>query len=290
MSNNLKVESFYDSDTYTLSYLIYDNQTKDGIIVDPVLDYSYESGQVSMTSLEKLRSKVSKAGIKVRMILETHAHADHLSSSQFLKEYYPEAEIAISEKIQIVQQAFKPIFNLDSSFNADGSQFDRLLKDNELIKAGSLQFRVIETPGHTPACACFLFDNILFTGDCIFMPDYGTGRCDFPNGSAKELYNSIHEKLYKLPDETLVYVGHDYQPNGRELAYKSSIGQQKKENIQLRDTTSEDEFVTMRNKRDKGLKAPKLLLPSIQVNIKAGTLPTKENNGQAYLKIPIKIA
>ena len=177
---------------------------------------------------------------------------------------------------------------MGNNFRTDGSQFDRLLKDGETVTVGTLQFKVIFTPGHTPACASYLFDEAVFTGDALFMPDYGTGRCDFPAGCAQDLYVSVHEKLYQLPDKTAVYVGHDYMPGGRDLAFKSTIKEEKEKNIQLKQQTTESEFVEMRRNRDKTLSAPRLLFPSVQVNINAGALPEPEDNGKIYLKIPIK--
>ena len=240
------------------------------------------------TSLRALLDEIKGLGVNVQMVLETHAHADHLSSSKPLKEHFPNAILAIGENIRIVQEAFKPIFSLGENFKTDGSQFDRLLKNGETVSAGTLQFKVIFTPGHTPACASYLFDGAVFTGDALFMPDYGTGRCDFPAGCAEDLYVSIHEKLYHLPDETAVYVGHDYMPGGRELAFKSSIKEEKEKNIQLRQQTTESEFVEMRRNRDKTLKAPRLLFPSVQVNINAGEFPKPDEHGRVYLKIPVR--
>ena len=220
------------------------------------------------------------------MYSKTHAHADHLSSSQIYKEDFPEVKVAVGENIREVQETFKGIYNL-GNLAVDGSQFDQLLKEGEVIEAGTIKFKVINTPGHTPACVSYLVDDALFTGDAIFMPDYGTGRCDFPGGDAKQLYNSISRKLYELPDSTRVFVGHDYLPNGRELKYESTIGEQKASNIHLTGDTTEEQFVEMREGRDKTLKAPRLLFPSIQVNVQAGSLPDEESNGMSYLKIPL---
>ena len=284
------IEHFFDDRTFTLTYVVYDEAEGDAIVIDPVLDYDPASGKIFLESMDKLIAYLKEKKLELKMVLETHAHADHLSASHKIKEYFPKAVVAISERIQQVQEKFKPIFNLGDEVRADGSQFDRLLKDEEVIEVGSLKFRVIHTPGHTPACASFLFDGAVFTGDALFMPDFGTGRCDFPGGSSKELYNSIHNKLYKLPDDTKVYVGHDYMPNGRSLAFVSSIKEEKQSNCNLTDKTPENDFIKMRDERDSKLKAPSLLLPSIQVNINAGHLPNPEDNGKAYLKIPIKIS
>lgn len=284
----MKVQYFFDSETSTLTYLVIDEVTKDTVIIDPVLDFDPPSGKIKDLSLQKILEYVSGNGLKVRGILETHAHADHLSSSQILKQCFPEAILGIGEKIKIVQEVFKEYFNL-SYLKVDGSQFDRLLKDFETVTFGSLKMKALPTPGHTPACMTYLFEDAAFTGDALFMPDYGTGRCDFPKGSAKDLFSSVTKILYTLPDETRVFVGHDYSPNGREMYYQTTIGESKKSNIQLNNTTSEKDYVEFRSTRDKNLQAPRLLLPSIQVNIAAGHLPEREINGKSYLKLPISI-
>ncbi|MFK7825228.1 MAG: MBL fold metallo-hydrolase [Oligoflexales bacterium] len=283
----MKIQNFFDEKTFTLSYIVYDEDNKDAIVIDPVLDFDPPSGKTSLESFDKLISFLKTKNLNLRMILETHAHADHLSSSQNIKEIYPNAVLGVSEHITKVQKVFKNVFNLGNDFRTDGSQFDRLLKDGETIQAGGLEFMVIQTPGHTPACVSFYFEGVVFTGDALFMPDFGTGRCDFPDGSSKALYHSIR-KLYELPDSTEVYVGHDYFPNGRKLAFKSSIKEEKTSNCHLTAETKEIDFVQMRESRDKQLSAPKLLLPSIQININAGHLPDAENNGIRYLKLPIK--
>lgn len=286
----MEIHHFFDQNTFTLTYVVSDSQTSDAVIIDPVLDFDPASGKVAFDSLEKIEDFVGTNKLRVGMILETHAHADHLSSSQYLKEKFPEAQLAIGANIRVVQETFKKIFNLGSEFAIDGSQFDRLLEDGEEVKCGSLEFRVINTPGHTPACCSYVFGDAVFTGDALFMPDFGTGRCDFPAGCAEDLYTSVHEKLYRLPDATRVYVGHDYMPGGRELAFQSTIGEEKSSNIQLSAASTRDQFVAMRQKRDATLSAPKLLLPSVQVNIDAGHLPKAEENGTSYLKIPLRLA
>lgn len=280
------VKHFFDAATFTLTFVAFDKETKDAVIIDPVLDYDPQGSVISHEQTNMLVDFIKKQDLRVHFILETHAHADHLSSSQFLKKYFPNARVAIHEKIKEVQKVFKPVFNLDENFKTDGSQFDHLLKDHEEIKAGKLTIKVLHTPGHTPACASFLIEDNLFTGDALFMPDYGTGRCDFPSGSAENLYNSI-QKIYKLPETTKVFVGHDYQPNGRGLEFQSTIGEEKRSNIQLNEKTTKEDFIQFRNRRDNTLKAPRLLLPSIQVNINAGGLPKTESNGTSYLKIPL---
>tara|TARA_B100001971_G_scaffold37960_1_gene33013 strand:- start:56889 stop:57749 length:861 start_codon:yes stop_codon:yes gene_type:complete len=281
-----EVKTFFDPTTFTLTYIVYDEASKDGVVIDPVLDYDPAASKVEKHSLAKVVDFVKDQDLKIHYILDTHAHADHLTGAAELKKAFPNALIGIGEKIKLVQSKFSEIYNL-KDFNINGVQFDRLYKDGEKFNAGSLEIEVIHTPGHTPACVSYHIDQNVFTGDALFMPDYGTGRCDFPMGSAKELYHSIHEKLYKLPDETNVYVGHDYQPNGRALEFKSTIKTNKEKNIHIKAQTTEAEFVEFREKRDATLSPPRLLLPSIQVNIDGGKLPIEEDNGKRYLKIPI---
>lgn len=279
------VKTFFDQDTYTLTYVVYDENTKDAVIIDPVLDYDPASSKVSKKSLDILLDFIKNKNLNLKLVLETHAHADHLTSAHYIKEQFPDIKVGIGANIRKVQQVFKDIYNLDQ-LKVDGSQFDLLLEDNQEIEVGSIKIKTINTPGHTPACVSYLIADMVFTGDALFMPDYGTGRCDFPAGSARDLYNSV-KRLYELPDETKVYTCHDYQPNGRELRYQTTIGESKKNNIQLKEDTPEAQYVSFRTSRDKTLNAPRLLLPSIQINVDAGTLPAVENNGAHYLKIPI---
>lgn len=276
----MNVQHFFDKDTFTLTYIVYDHDTKDAIIIDPVLDYDPASGTIENNSLKAVLDFIKEHKLKPHYCLETHAHADHLSSSQLLKEYFPDIQIAISENIQKVQKAFKNILNLDDNFQLDGSQFDKLIKNHETFKAGSIKIHAIPTPGHTPACLSFYINNMVFCGDALFIEDSGTGRCDFPDGSAHELYVSVHDNLYGLPDETILFVGHDYQPNGRELRFETTIGHSKAHNVQLKSETTKEEYVKFREARDKTLKAPRLLFASIQVNINAGVLPRE-------LKMPL---
>lgn len=285
----MKIQAFYDKATFTLTYLIYDPESLDAVIIDPVLNFDMASGKTSLQAVHELHREIEKRQLKIHYILETHAHADHLSGALELKKrYYPTAKIAIGENIRTVQSVFKEIFNFGDGFKVDGSQFDHLIQDNEVLQAGSLQIKAIFTPGHTPACSSYLIEDALFTGDALFMPDFGTGRCDFPAGSAKDLYHSVTQRIYSLPDNTRVFVGHDYQPGGRELAFETTVGESKQKNVQLRDGMSEEEFVNFRSERDRQLDAPKLLYPSVQVNIAAGEFPMPENNGQIYLKIPVQ--
>ena len=281
------LETFFDKDTFTLTYVVYDENSKDSVIIDPVLDYDPAASKISDHSIKKVQDFISQKNLNVHYILETHAHADHLTGAAELRKRIPNAKVGIGKNITKVQDLFSGVFNL-KDFNTNGVQFDVLLNEDEPLKAGTIEVKTIFTPGHTPACSSYLIDDMLFTGDALFMPDFGTGRCDFPAGSAKDLYHSIHEKLYKLPDETRVLTGHDYQPNGRELKYESTIGENKHSNIQLKQDTTEAEFIEFRTKRDATLAAPRLLLPSIQVNIDAGHLPQEEENGTSYLKIPVR--
>lgn len=285
---NPTVKAFFDKATWTLTYVVYDSQTRDAVIIDPVWDYDPAASKMSTESLNVVEAFVKTENLNVHYILETHAHADHVSGSQLLKKALPGSKVGIGAKITDVQQVFKSVFNLSDSFKTDGSQFDLLLNEKELLKAGSLEIKTIYTPGHTPACSSYVVGNAVFTGDALFMPDYGTGRCDFPAGSSQDLYHSVSDKLYSLPDDYRVFVGHDYLPNGRELRYESTIGDEKRNNIQLNAETAKEKFVEFRNNRDKTLAAPRLLLPSVQVNIDAGHLPTPENNGTSYLKIPVR--
>lgn len=282
-----QVKEFFDKNTWTLSYVVWDDETKDAIVIDPVMDYDAAASKTSDDSAKKVIEFLRSNQLRLHYILETHAHADHLSGSQIIKNDFPNARIAIGEKITRVQEIFKDVFGLPEGFKTDGSQFDRLLKDGEEFSAGSIKIKTLFTPGHTPACASYYIDGNVFVGDALFMPDYGTGRCDFPAGSAVELYHSVHARLYELPDDTKVYTGHDYMPNGRPLKFMATIAEEKKENIQLKSNTTQDEFVRFRTERDRTLAAPKLLLPSVQVNIDAGHLPEPAANGKRYLRIPI---
>lgn len=282
-----EVKEFFDKDTWTLTYVVWDKKTRDAVVIDPVHNYDPASSKTSEESANSVIEFIRSNELQLHYILETHAHADHLSGSQILKKKFPKARLAIGERITKVQEVFKGVFGLPGSFKTDGSQFDRLLKDEEEFEAGSIKIKTLFTPGHTPACASYYVDGKVFVGDAIFMPDYGTGRCDFPAGSATDLYHSIHGRLYQLPDDTKVYTGHDYLPNGRELKFMTTIAEEKRANIQLKAHTSMDEFVRFRTERDRTLAAPKLLLPSVQVNIDAGHLPEPGPNGKRYLRIPI---
>lgn len=282
------VKEFFDPATWTLTYVVYDADTRDAVIIDPVWDYDPAASRLSTHSADRATQFVKDERLRIHYILETHAHADHVSGSQVLKKRFPEAKIGIGAYITKVQKVFKDVFDLNPDFPTDGSQFDILLTEEDVLRAGSLEIRTLFTPGHTPACASYLIGESIFTGDALFMPDYGTGRCDFPAGSAEDLYESVHDKLYRLPDHYKVYVGHDYQPNGRPLRFQSTISEEKAANIQLNVATKRDEFVRFRTARDLSLSTPRLLLPSVQINIDAGHMPPPSGKGQSYLKIPLR--
>ncbi len=284
----MKVEALFDKDTSTFTYIVYQQEGGDALVIDPVLNYDSGPSTCRLDSINSVGQFLKDKKLVLCAILETHAHADHITGAAQLKRRYPDALVGIGEGICKVQKTFKNVFNL-SEMRTDGAQFDRLLKDGETWEIGQFSVKVFSTPGHTPACSSYLIEDCLFTGDAIFIPDFGTGRCDFPDGSASDLYDSISEKLYKLPDETKVYVGHDYRPGGRELRWESSIGEEKAHNIHLNAETTREEFISFRTKRDAELSAPRLLLPSIQINIDGGHFPTSESNGQSYIKIPVSL-
>lgn len=284
----MQIEAFFDDTTSTLTYIVYDPKSHDAVVIDPVLDYDPLASQTSTESVDGVMRFIDDHSLKLHRVLETHAHADHLSGSQLLKRRYG-AGVVIGEKITEVQKVFKELFDLSDDFPVDGSQFDRLVADGETFTAGTLSFEVIATPGHTPACVSYLVGGTVFTGDALFMEDYGTGRCDFPRGSADTLYTSVHDRLYSLPDETRVFVGHDYLPSGRALRYESSIGREKAKNIQLNAETTREQFVKLRQKRDATLKAPRLIYQSVQTNVNAGRLPQPHANGKRYFNLPLNL-
>ena len=284
--SSLNLETFYDEKTYTLTYLVYDSTSKDAVLIDPVLDYDHLSSTTSLESVNRVIHFINKSKLNLHYILETHAHADHLTGAQELKNSFPEAKIGIGEGIRHVQKVFREVYH-QPEWPVDGSQFDLLLNGEDSFFAGAINIKTISTPGHTPACVSYLIEDHLFTGDVLFMPDYGTGRCDFPEGSASDLYDSVHEKLYKLPNNTKYHPGHDYRPGGRDLRFESTIGESKELNIHLKEATSKQDFVDFRKSRDATLKTPLLLLPSIQVNVNGGEFPKAEANGVSYLKIPV---
>jgi glyoxylase-like metal-dependent hydrolase (beta-lactamase superfamily II) len=284
----MQVEAFFDRRTSTLTYVVHDLETKDAVIIDPVLDYDPVGVRVFHDSADAIVAFVREHGLTVRGVLDTHAHADHLSGMHVLKERLG-APTAIGAHITAVQAYFAGVFDKGPAFRTDGSQFDRLLRDGEVVDFGSLRIEAIHTPGHTPACMTYRIKDAIFTGDAMFMPDFGTGRCDFPKGSAHDLYDSI-QRLYELPDHTRVFVGHDYQPGGRELRYETTIGEQKRTNKQLKANTTREEFVRFRKERDATLSLPTLLFQSVQVNIEAGRLPDPTGPVELrYLKLPLNL-
>lgn len=282
----MQVEAFFDDGrTFTLTYVVYDEHSKDAVVIDPVLDLDTTPWRTFTESIEKVARFVAENGLKVHWVLDTHVHADHLSGAHELKERF-NSKAAIGSNISVVQEIFKGAFNLARDFPTDGRQFDRLLKDGDVLDAGTLKVEVLHTPGHTPACNTYRIGDAIFSGDVLFIPDVGVARCDFPRGSARDLYRSVTQRLYTLPDETRVFVGHDY-PQGREVRWMTTIGESKRHNVDLPAGRSEAEFVERINARDKQLAAPRLLFPSLQVNINAGALPRAENNDVSYLKIPL---
>lgn len=285
---SIKIQHFFDPGTFTLTYVVHDPQTLDAVVIDPVWDYEPASGKLSTKSMEPVLQYLKENHLSPKWVLETHAHADHLSSSQLFKNFFPDIKVAIGERITEVQKTFKTIFNLEPEFDTSGKAFDLLLKEGQTFEVGSLKFKVLFTPGHTPACASYMIEDALFSGDALFMPDSGTGRCDFPAGSAETLYESITQNIYTLPDNIRIFVGHDYQPEGRSLKFETTVKEEKEQNIQLKATTAKSEYVEFRKRRDATLAAPRLLFPSIQVNINAGHLPTPEANGVSYLKSPLR--
>jgi glyoxylase-like metal-dependent hydrolase (beta-lactamase superfamily II) len=283
-----QVEAFFHEPTNTASYVIRDSQSSACAIVDSVLDFDLASGRTSTVSAEAIAAYVEEKGLRCDWILETHAHADHLSAAPYLKDRL-QSKIGIGSNITIVQNVFGKIFNAGTEFQRDGSQFDALFGDGAEIVIGTLRGRAIYTPGHTPACMTYIFGDAAFIGDTLFMPDYGTARCDFPGGDARVLYRSV-QKLFALPPETRLFVCHDYLPPSRaQYRWETTVGEQKAHNIQIHEGVSEDEFAKIRNHRDATLQMPALIIPSVQVNMRAGHLPPPEDNGVTYLKLPVNV-
>ena len=288
MSYEPEIRAFFDQPTNTVSYLVVDPRTRRAAIIDPVLDYDHRSGQAGTKSADALLAAAADRDATVEWILETHAHADHLTAAPYLR-WRTGAKIGIGEHIREVQALFRPVFNLDD-VSADGREFDRLFRDGEQFRIGELDVEVMHTPGHTPACVSYRIGSNVFVGDTLFMPDYGTARADFPGGSASALYRSI-QRLLQLPDDTRLYMCHDYLPAGRDqFAWQTTVREQRESNVHVHRGVSEAEFVALRNRRDATLAAPTLLLPSIQVNIRAGRFPPPDSNGVRYLKIPVRLA
>lgn len=285
MADRPLVEALFHEPSSTVSYIVACPETGRAAVVDPVLDYDIYSGRTETAFAERLVERVRERGLDVEWILETHVHADHLSAGAFLKHALG-GRTAIGGHIVDVQAVFKDIYNLPPEFLTDGSQFDRLFGDEERFRLGQVPARVLHTPGHTPACVTYVIGDAAFTGDTVFMPDFGTARCDFPGGDAAALYRSVR-RILSLPPETRIFVGHDYAPGGREVAWETTVEEERRANRHVRDGIDEQAFVAMRTERDKVLDVPALLLPSIQVNMRGGDLPEPESNGRAYLKIPL---
>lgn len=282
-----KVRTVFDPATFTASHLVWDPASKRAAIIDPVLDFDPKSGRTSTISADALLAAVSQEGVQVDWILETHAHADHISAAQILKQKTG-AKTVIGAQITATQKTFKRIFNLPE-LEEDGSQFDRLVKDGDRLPLGELSVEVLHTPGHTPACMTYVAGDAAFVGDTVFMPDYGTARCDFPGGDARALYHSI-QRIFALPADTRLFLCHDYKAPGRaEFAWETTIAEQRANNLHVHDGVGEEAFVAMRQARDKELAKPVLILPAIQVNIRAGAFPEPEANGEVYLKLPVDV-
>ncbi|GAK33230.1 MBL fold hydrolase [Iodidimonas nitroreducens] len=280
------IKSFFDQPTNTVSYVVHDPESHHAAIIDSVLDYDSASGRTAFTSAEAIIAYVEEKGLSVDWLLETHAHADHLSAAPYLQERLG-GKIAIGAQITSVQQVFGKLFNAGSEFQRDGSDFDQLWKDGDQFQIGSLGVTVLHVPGHTPACIAYVIGDAVFVGDTMFMPDYGTARADFPGGDARTLYRSAR-RILSLPPETRLFMCHDYLPSGRtEFVWETTVEAERKENLHIHDGVSEDEFVAMREARDATLAMPRLILPSVQVNMRAGHLPPPDDNGVTYLKIPV---
>jgi glyoxylase-like metal-dependent hydrolase (beta-lactamase superfamily II) len=282
----MEIQAFADEGrTWTVTYVVFDPDSKDAVVIDPILDLDTTPWRTSTDSINQVLDFIEKHSLKVHWVMDTHVHADHITGAGELKRRLG-APMAIGSQICRVQEIFKKAFNLGDGFPTDGRQFDRLLNDGDKLQAGTLEFHVLHTPGHTPACCTYSIADALFTGDVLFMPDVGVARCDFPDGSPEHLYDSVKNRLYEYPNSTRVFVGHDY-PDQREFQYQTTIGQSKAFNCDLPNGISQEEFVAKINKRDSTLPAPRLLFPSLQVNINAGELPKPENNEVAYLKVPL---
>ncbi|NNE40709.1 MAG: MBL fold metallo-hydrolase [Marinicaulis sp.] len=280
------IKAFFDEDTNTVSYVVADKKSKICAVIDPVLDFDFHSGKTATNSADAIIDYISRENYQTDWILETHAHADHLTASAYLREKLG-GKVAIGARIVDVQRIFAEVFNLASDFATDGSQFDYLFDNLEKFKIGKLSAHVIHTPGHTPACLTYVIGDAAFVGDTLFMPDYGTARCDFPGGDAATLYQSI-QKIYRLKPNTRLFMCHDYKsPTRNNYAWETTVGEQRERNVHIRTGTSEDAFIQMRQDRDSGLPPPRLIIPSIQVNIRAGEFPPMESNGVSYLKIPL---
>lgn len=289
MASTPYIQAFFDEPTNTVSYLVADPETREAAVVDPVLDYDHKSGKANVTSADAILQKAEEEGFRISIVLETHVHADHLSGAPYIK-LKTGAKVAIGERIRDVQKIFRPVFNAED-VSGTGSEFDILFKDGDTFEIGNLKGEVLATPGHTPACVSYKIADAVFVGDTLFMPDYGTARADFPGGDARQLYRSI-KRLLSLPRETRLFMCHDYLPkDGRDhYAWETTVGEELDRNVHVHQGVSEEAFVKMRESRDATLPAPTLLLPSIQVNMRAGKLPPADENGVHYLRVPISLA
>jgi len=282
------VKAFFDNATNTVSFVVKDPNSNKCAIIDSVLDFDYASGNTDTKSADEVISYVKAEGLEPEWLLESHVHADHLSAAPYIQAQVG-GKIGIGDQISVVQDVFGKVFNEGTEFQRDGSQFDALFKEGDTFKIGGLNVNVMHTPGHTPACMTYVVEDAAFVGDTMFMPDFGTARCDFPGGSAETLYNSI-QKILSLPDETKIFVGHDYKAPGRdEFAWETTVAEQKALNIHVGADKDEQEFISMRTKRDAELAVPKLIVPAIQVNMRAGQMPEPDANGQVYLKVPVNV-
>jgi glyoxylase-like metal-dependent hydrolase (beta-lactamase superfamily II) len=281
----MKIQHFFEAQTSTLSYVVHAG--KDAVVIDPVRDYDPKNGRTSWTSAEQIAAYIDREGLRVHYVIDTHAHADHLTGMPFFKERYG-ARTVTGARMGEIQRIFRDIYNLGADFPVDARQFDVLLDEGDRLDFGELTVEALHTPGHTPAHMSWKIRDAVFVGDTLFMPDYGSARCDFPNGSAEQLYDSI-QRLYAMPDATRLFLCHDYRPGGRPLAFQTTVGEQKRSNIQINARTTKAEYVAFRAERDASLAAPVLILPSLQVNIRAGELPPPESNGVSYLKIPLNL-
>ena len=280
------IKAFFDEPTFTVSYVVHDPETHRAAVVDSVLDYDPASGRTSFSSADAVIAYVGEKGLAIDWLLETHAHADHLSAAPYLQKELG-GKIAIGEHIATVQQVFGAVFNAGPEFRRDGSDFDALFADGDTFKIGNLDVTVLHVPGHTPACIAYVIGDAVFVGDTMFMPDYGTARADFPGGDARTLYRSIRRVLEALPPQTRLYMCHDYGPNGRAIRWETTVAEQRAGNIHVRDGVDEDTFVTMRTARDATLSMPRLILPALQVNMRAGHLPPADADGRLFLKVPL---
>ncbi|HSF92255.1 MAG TPA: MBL fold metallo-hydrolase [Paracoccaceae bacterium] len=281
-----EVKAFFDEATYTVSFVVKDPNSNKAAVIDSVLDFDYSSGHTDTRSADAIIAYVKENDLDVEWLLETHVHADHLSAAPYIQQQVG-GKIGIGDRITVVQDTFGKVFNEGTEFQRDGSQFDKLFVEGDTIEVGSLKGEILHTPGHTPACMTYHIGDAAFVGDTMFMPDFGTARCDFPGGSAETLYNSI-QKILTLPDETRIFVGHDYKAPGRDdFAWETTVAEQKNANIHVGSGRDEGEFIKMRTERDAQLDMPKLIIPSIQVNMRGGNFPKSEENGQTYLKVPV---